>query len=92
MLTAVGLTQASSVIAVVRCSDVASGIVTSALVPLKTSALPNLPALVHVAFVIVPVFPLPDRSADRRARAFVEEYAATRFGFVASVVAVATFE
>jgi hypothetical protein len=36
---------------------------TRALVPLKTSALPNFPAVVQVAFAIVPALPLPERSA-----------------------------
>ena len=49
-----GLTHASSVIPVVRCSDAASLIVIFAFVPLNTRALPYFPRLVHVAFEIVP--------------------------------------
>jgi hypothetical protein len=57
-----GLTQPSSVIALVRSSVVESATVTTAFVPLNESALPNLPALApaQVAFAIVPVLPLPD--------------------------------
>jgi hypothetical protein len=50
----VGKTQASSVILVVSRNDAEFGIVTTALVPLNTKALPNLPAVVHVAPLIVP--------------------------------------
>ena len=45
------------------CSEAASGTVTRALVPLNTSALPNLPALVQVAPLIVPLLLLPEVSA-----------------------------
>ena len=38
----------------VSLSDAESLIVTSAFVPLKTSALPYLPAVVHAAFAMVP--------------------------------------
>ena len=41
---AVGLTHASIVIALVKSSDAASGMLTEALVPLNDSAPPNLPA------------------------------------------------
>ena len=58
----VGYTHASSVMPVVRWSEAESLIVTCELVPLKTSALPYLPEVVHVPFEIVPVFPLPDLS------------------------------
>ena len=60
--TVVGMTHASSVIPVVRRKLAASAMVTRALEPLNTNPLPYLPAVVHVAFWIVPVFPLPDAS------------------------------
>ena len=63
LITADGLTQASSVIPLVKCNDAASAIVTHAFVPLNTSALPYFPLVVQVAFVIVPVFPWPEESA-----------------------------
>src|SRR5215471_18381167 len=88
---AVGYTHASSVIPVERCSDVESGIVTSAVAPLNERALPNLPADVHVAFTIVPVLPWPDRSVTVVPAPSTKPKAATRLGFVASVVAVAMF-
>ena len=61
----VGRTQASKVMPVVGCSDDEFGTETNALVPLNESAFPNLPAAApaHVAFVIVPLLPLPDWSA-----------------------------
>ena len=69
-----GRTQASSVIPVVRSSEAESGTVTNAFVPLNESALPNLPALApaQVAFVSVPLLPLPDWSAAVGAGARVE--------------------
>src|SRR5262249_45014756 len=60
-LTVEGLTHASSVIALDRCTEAAWGMVISALVPLNCNALPYLPEA-HVAFVIVPLLPLPDTS------------------------------
>ena len=50
---------------VVRSRLGVSGMVTEALVPLKVSALPNLPAAApaQVAFVRVPLLPVPDWSA-----------------------------
>jgi hypothetical protein len=48
--------------ALVNCSDVALLMVTKAFVPLKVKALPYFPEVVHVAPLIVPSFPLPDRS------------------------------
>ena len=59
---AVGYTHASSVIPVVSCSDAALGTVTTALVPLNTSAPPYRPAAVHVAPLITPVLPFPEAS------------------------------
>src|SRR3954451_15146802 len=57
----VGNTHASSVIAVVRRSDGASAIVTCALVPLNTSALPNLP-VVQVVPLAAPLLFWPEAS------------------------------
>ena len=52
---AVGKTHASSVIPVVRSSALASATVTQSLTPSNDRALPNLPAVVHVAPLSVPV-------------------------------------
>ncbi len=62
---AVGLTQASIVIPVVRLSEALCAAVTRLVLPLKESALPNLPvpAPAQAVFASVPVFPLPDWSA-----------------------------
>src|SRR5258708_26510317 len=76
--TVEGLTHASSVIPLVRCSDAASGIVTSALVPLNCNALPYLPDVDHVAFVIVPLFPFPDASVTVVPDPSSNPYAATK--------------
>src|SRR5689334_2477087 len=76
--TAVGLTQASSVMPDVRSSDGESGIEIDAFVPLKLSAPPNLPVVVRVAFVIVPVLPLPDESATVFPDASLKPQAPTR--------------
>src|SRR6185295_3154517 len=72
-----GFTQASSVIAVVRCNDAASGTFTLADVPLNVSAPPNLPAVDQVAAEIVPVLLLPDASAVETPVPALKEYAAT---------------
>src|SRR3954452_2038966 len=76
----VGLTQASIVIAEVSDSEVELGIATDAFVPLNESAFPNLPAPApaHVAFVIVPVFALPDWSVTVVPVPSSKPYAATR--------------
>ena len=63
-MTVDGFTHASSVIPVDRCSDAASGTVTSAFDPLKQSALPNFPALDQVAPLTAPVLPFPDGVGD----------------------------
>ena len=63
LVTAVGYTHASSVIALVSRSEEASGTVTFAFVPLKESAFPNLPCVVHVADPMVPPLPVPEASA-----------------------------
>src|ERR687888_626707 len=59
---AVGFTQASMVIPVVRSSESASGTVTQLLTPSKLSAPPNLPPVVQVAPVTVPLLPRPEAS------------------------------
>src|SRR5262245_61089799 len=59
----VGKTHASRVIPTVKSSKLLSAIVTRLPVPLNDSALPYRPAVVQVAPVMVPVFPLPDTSA-----------------------------
>src|SRR5262245_9182867 len=76
LVTADGLTHASSVIALVRCSEAASGIVTNALVPLNDNPPPYIP-VVHVAPVMAPVFPLPDASATLIPVPSLNAYAAT---------------
>src|SRR5688572_26886194 len=60
---AVGLTQAESVIPLVRSRSFASAMVTQSLTPSNESAPPFLPVADHVAPVIVPVCPLPVASA-----------------------------
>src|SRR5258706_14502960 len=90
-----GHTHASSVIAFVRSSDAESGTVTRALVPLKLSALPNLPERVRVAAVMVPVLVLPDASVTVDPLLSSNPYAATRpvgGGGALPVVAHATLE
>src|SRR5258706_5213136 len=74
----VGNTQASSVMPVVSRREVEFGIVTCAPVPLNTSALPNLPAVVQLAPPIVPVLPLPERSVTAVPAPSLKPYAATR--------------
>jgi hypothetical protein len=49
--------------AVVNWSDAEFGIDTSPFVPLNTNALPNLPAVVQLAPLIVPLLLFPDTSA-----------------------------
>src|SRR5258705_908241 len=78
LVTVVGLTHASSVIAVVKRRDAESGIVTTALVPLNESAPPYFPAVDHVVADTVPVLPLPDRSVTVVPVPSLNEYAATR--------------
>ena len=60
---AAGRIQADRVMAEPRLSEAALATLTRFPVPLKLSALPWRPAVVHVAPVIVPTFPLPDASA-----------------------------
>ena len=52
--------------------------VTCAFVPLKTSALPNLPAVVHVAPLIVPVLLFPEASVTVVPLPSLKLYAATK--------------
>src|SRR6516162_9338278 len=54
--------------------------VTKALVPLKVNAFPYLPEVVHVAPLIVPLFPLPDASFTTVPLPSSNPYAATRAG------------
>ena len=76
---AVGRTQASSVMPVVRSSESASATVTQSLMPLKLSAPPNLPPRVRVAPLIVPVLPRPDPSVAVVPDASSKPQAPTRF-------------
>src|ERR1044071_2840751 len=89
-----GITQASSVNALVRSSEAESGTVTRAVVPLKLNAPPNLPAVVRVAFAIVPVLVFPEASVTVAPLLSLKPYAApTRVaGGGVPVVADATFE
>src|SRR3954447_19041636 len=73
-----GFTQASSVIPVVRSSELESGTVTRVLVPLKDSAPPECPPIDHVPAAIVPLFPVPERSASAVPEPALKLYAATR--------------
>ena len=54
--------------------------VTRAFVPLKFKALPYLPEVVHVAPLMVPLFPLPDASFTTVPVPSLNPYAATRPG------------
>jgi len=77
LLTVDGLIHASRVIAVVSCNEAELLIVTNALVPLKTNALPYLPELVQVVPLTVPLFPFPELSATVVPDPSLNEYAAT---------------
>src|SRR3954453_19478257 len=61
--TAVGRTQPSSVMPVVRSSESASATVTQSLMPSKLSAPPNLPAALRTGPLSVPGLPRPEASA-----------------------------
>src|SRR5215470_4056843 len=87
-----GLTQASRVIPLIKWSDGASLIVTRDVAPSKTSALPYLPAAVHVAPVIVPVLPCPEPSPTVVPEPSLNENAAIRLGLIAGVVTLAGLE
>src|SRR3954453_14282931 len=78
LLTDAGLTQASNVIPVVKRKEGESLTVTRALVPLNERAFPNLPAVLQVAALIVPVLLLPDASVTAVPVPSVKPYAATR--------------
>src|SRR5207342_3274691 len=92
-VTLAGLTHASSVIALDRCSVAASGIVTFAFVPLKTRPGPNFPLAVQVVFATVPVCPFPDESATVVPAPSPNAYDATKPAITAGwVVPEATFE
>src|SRR5262245_44386125 len=73
----VGNTHASSVMPVVSCSEAAFGTVTCALVPLNTSALPNLPAA-QVVPLAVPLLFSPEPSRIAVPAPSSNPYAATR--------------
>src|SRR5262245_8613616 len=75
--TAVGLTHASSVMPVVRSSELASGTLTRLLVPLNDSAPPYLPLVDQVVFDVVPTLPLPEKSVTDATAPSLNEYAAT---------------
>src|SRR5262245_21030388 len=75
---AVGYTQASRVIPVVKSRDAESLMVTMAATPSNCNALPNRPELVHAAPLIVPELPLPDLSAALRPLPSSKPSAATR--------------
>src|SRR4051812_36854779 len=76
-LALAGLTQASSVIPLVRSRLAESFTVIQLLVPLNDSALPYLPVALQVAPLIVPVFPCPERSLTVVPLPSSNEYAAT---------------
>src|SRR6476469_6099673 len=76
--TAVGRTQPSSVMPVVRSSEFESATVTQLLVPLKLSAPPNLPAALRPAPLIAPVLPRPEASAVVVALVSSKPHAPTR--------------
>src|ERR1700742_2559177 len=87
-----GFTHASRVIPLERCSDAASGIVTTELVPLNCRALPYFPAADQVGLVIVPLCPLPVASVSVVPDPSSNPYAATRPVEADVVVAPATLE
>ena len=62
LASAAGFTHASSVIPIVRSSELASGTVTQLDEPLKESAPPYLPLNAHAVFVTVPLLPDPETS------------------------------
>src|SRR4029453_15773596 len=74
----VGLTQAESVIPLLKSRSLASATVTQSLTPSKESAPPFLPAADHVAPEIVPVFPLPVASPAGVHVPASKDHAATR--------------
>src|SRR5438093_9378728 len=77
-LIAVGDTQASSVMPVVRSREAASATVTQLLTPPNDRALPYFPLVVQVAPETVPLFPLPEASAATVPAPSLKPYAATK--------------
>ncbi len=71
------MTQASTVIPVVRSSAAASATVTQSSAPSKESAPPKRPLPAHVAPAIAPVRPLPEMSSAEAPEASFMPYAAT---------------
>ena len=93
LCAAVGWIHADSVIAVLTFSDADPGIATRLFVPLKLSAAPYRPLVVHVAPLIVPVLPFPEASATVGPLPSLKPYAATSpVTCAAVVVALATLE
>src|SRR5882672_412179 len=76
-LSAVGYSQASSVMPVVRSKSGASLIVTQLFMPLKDRAVPALPVVTQEAPVITPLLPLPDASLTVAPLPSLNPYAAT---------------
>src|SRR5436189_2784747 len=64
--------------ALLRSREAESFTVTTAPEPLKERLFPNLPEVVQVAPLIVPVFPFPDISPTDVPEPSLKEYAATR--------------
>ncbi len=58
----VGITQASSVIAVDRSSEAESGTVTQSLTPSRVAAVPKRPSAQPAPFASVPLLPRPEES------------------------------
>src|SRR5262245_60323830 len=84
LLRLLGLTQASNVMPLVRCSEASSGTVTRSLVPLNRRAPPYFPAAVRVAPLMVPLFPSPEASSTVAPLASPKSKAATRLGTIRS--------
>src|SRR5450432_2255125 len=78
LVSAVGMTQASSVMPVVKSSALESGTVTQLLVPLNDSAPPNFPVVTRVAPLIVPTFPVPELSTTLAPLVSSKPYDATK--------------
>src|SRR3954451_12875682 len=76
--TAVGRTQPSSVMPVVRSSESASGTVTQSLMPSKLSAPPNFPVALRTGPLSVPVLPRPEATAVVVAPVSSKPHAPTR--------------
>ena len=74
------VTHASSVIPVVRSSELESATLTMSLTPSKDSARPNFPEADETAPLIAPALPLPELSAADAPPVSSNAYAATRPG------------